>query len=449
MTTPASDVTFTQNATGAVANTAQIKMQDIISAQDFGAVGDGVTDDTSAIDLAIAAAVTDGNFTFLPAGLYKTSIPAASLNIALWGIGQLETFDSSNNAENQRGRFFSAIDTAPVQPSNWSEDSVDFAFNGDWSHQIFSVEHRITDETSSTHTLGAPSSGYQYTPQAYPHYTYLFNSSGYNNSPDSNDGRTAACAFRTVVAQAGQGDCVCFNAAASVLSTLPDATNFLAQPAASLFNGDIDAEATGVYLNAVELDLQDNGYDCAGIGVVMNLNRTYSGDDPGQLSAVWMGNRVQSIGAENIDVAFSAAGNMKRGLDFTAAQDESQAAGSGIMAAITLSHNQRVYFNADDEASGNTDSGWYSTNVGTDWIDYDSTLGGIRIVAGNSSIAQFKYNNVTIAGSLNIETTLNILAATTATSATSGSASALPSSPAGYLVVQADSVSYKIPIYNM
>lgn len=54
---------FTQAGTGAVARTLQGKNRDIISVKDFGAVGDGTTNDAAAINLALAsgAKVIDGS----------------------------------------------------------------------------------------------------------------------------------------------------------------------------------------------------------------------------------------------------------------------------------------------------------------------------------------------------------------------------------------------------
>ena len=57
--------------TGAVTTTIQAKLRESVSVKDFGAVGDGVTNDTAAIQLAVNYVKTNGGTAFFPAGTYK------------------------------------------------------------------------------------------------------------------------------------------------------------------------------------------------------------------------------------------------------------------------------------------------------------------------------------------------------------------------------------------
>lgn len=61
-----STVSFLQAGTGAVSRTSQEKMRDVVSVKDFGATGDGVTDDVAAVLLACAT----GKKVYFPSGTY-------------------------------------------------------------------------------------------------------------------------------------------------------------------------------------------------------------------------------------------------------------------------------------------------------------------------------------------------------------------------------------------
>ena len=73
--TDANAVTYTPAGTGAVQTTVQTKLRESVSVKDFGAVGDGVTDDTAAIQAALLA----GKIITFPAGTYLIN-DALSLN---------------------------------------------------------------------------------------------------------------------------------------------------------------------------------------------------------------------------------------------------------------------------------------------------------------------------------------------------------------------------------
>jgi hypothetical protein len=65
---------FTQAGAGAVPTTVQAKLRESVSVKDFGAVGDGVADDTAAIQAAIdAVQAAGGGEVFVPKGTYNLS----------------------------------------------------------------------------------------------------------------------------------------------------------------------------------------------------------------------------------------------------------------------------------------------------------------------------------------------------------------------------------------
>jgi hypothetical protein len=68
--TTADLVTYSPAGSGAVNTTVEAKLRQYVSVKDFGAVGDGVTDDTAAIQAAIDYGVLQSNVVFMPSGNY-------------------------------------------------------------------------------------------------------------------------------------------------------------------------------------------------------------------------------------------------------------------------------------------------------------------------------------------------------------------------------------------
>lgn len=102
----ASVIGFIQAGTGAVARTVQSKLWDTVSVKDFGAVGDGVTDDTAAINAAyIAAEAAGGLEVFWPAGEYKATgtITCGPMSSTRAAAGAVLTYSGTGTAFEVQG----------------------------------------------------------------------------------------------------------------------------------------------------------------------------------------------------------------------------------------------------------------------------------------------------------------------------------------------------------
>ena len=88
--TGSSLVGYNEGNTGAVTRTVQSRLRDLVSVKDFGATGDGTTDDTSAIQTAFNAGVP----LFFPPGTYKTTSTTTHTG-SVYVVGESATIKSS------------------------------------------------------------------------------------------------------------------------------------------------------------------------------------------------------------------------------------------------------------------------------------------------------------------------------------------------------------------
>jgi hypothetical protein len=349
---------FFKNSSGG-----QIPIEPNILPQDFGAVGDGTTDDTAAITAANAVTAAK----FMPTGVYDTTISQSAIVGPYWGRGQIR-----DSADNLRGPWFSAIST---QPTRGNQTSVLTAFNGNLSGVQIAMEHRVTGAT----TAGDPTTGYDIIAEICPIYMYHFTTSGKNAATASNDGRTGQMMQMLNFAHAGQGDMGAIYVNGISTNTRAGATSFLANPAIAILYGQLFAAATGTYLNIIELNGNDSGFQAAAIGIVLNFNRTIA---TATLGEVWMGLRPQSRGSTACDVIYSGAGTWKRGLDFTAVTFDAN------KSAINLKADDRIYGNSTSSGVAVT---WGQT-TGDDYFEFSSSLNAWHFIVDNTSQFQI-YNN--------------------------------------------------------
>jgi len=127
----AAGVRFTQTGAGAVQRTVESKLQDVASVKDFGAVGDGVTDDTVAIQAAIdAVSVAGGGTLFVPPGTYYVTNLAMKTGVRLVGSSSSSVtlkFPPTNASIN----LITVINVDNVVIESLTIDSNDSTYTGD------------------------------------------------------------------------------------------------------------------------------------------------------------------------------------------------------------------------------------------------------------------------------------------------------------------------------
>lgn len=94
-TTGASISRYLPAGTGAVPTTVQSKLRESVSVKDFGAVGDGVTNDRNALQAALTYATTNNVPLYVPKGTYYVPNDSTALtftgNLTMYGDGMLDS----------------------------------------------------------------------------------------------------------------------------------------------------------------------------------------------------------------------------------------------------------------------------------------------------------------------------------------------------------------------
>ena len=145
-----SKLSFTQSSTGGTARTIFTKLNELISVKDFGAVGNGSTDDTTAIKNAIAAG--DGvNIVYFPAGTYIVKEPIIiPSNSYIKGAGGAYT---SIKMDSSIGRLtgLGVIGTWDTTTENVLVEDITFDFNTARWHG-YTAQNHTDNQEETNHT---------------------------------------------------------------------------------------------------------------------------------------------------------------------------------------------------------------------------------------------------------------------------------------------------------
>jgi hypothetical protein len=163
-TTTSDLVSYTPSGTGAVATNVQSKLREFVSVKDFGAVGDGVTDDAPAVQLAVNHAISSGvRRVFFPFSQRERYRLASKINIESSGFaligdvlprydpenggyifgdaGVTSLFDYGNGRSDLGSTQFVADGLAFYSSTGLTQNAIIFTQNNNGPHRGFLVRN--------------------------------------------------------------------------------------------------------------------------------------------------------------------------------------------------------------------------------------------------------------------------------------------------------------------
>jgi len=379
---------YTLTATGTGINTKILTDVELYDADapslldpDYGGIGDGVTDDTQAVNDIKAQ---PWYFTPKSTGTYKTTLAYNKTGPFHYGPGQVET------TEGKRANIVVNIDTPP---SSIGSGGILTMFNSDHKSPL-----RLQAAVTGASTSGTPASAYTAYDEIVPIFMQGYYSSGYDNP--SGTGRTGWHMQRVKVSHYGKGDAGCYNAEVFMGADDTDITGtVVGKPAGILWNGQAKAGVNNVYLNPIELNCVDDGYDVLAIGQVFNFFRDNNVESLGQM---WIGSRMQAKGPEFSNSAFQAVDFWQNGLDTTC--------GDPNMKALVMRADQSIHFDGDASSMPLVSSyKRYADTFGNTRMYFKSLTSTLHIEVSGGQAIQINAGAIAIRKFMSSDAFINVL----------------------------------------
>jgi len=341
----------------------------ITSLKDFGAVGNGTTDDSAAITAAEASGAT---WIYVPQGTYLTTKAPQQLTKVYWGAGKILL---SNYATHKTPPVYTYISSEPTTRITGRDPAQEFT--GDFKSPLAYQQYVVGSATA-----GQPTTGYRLNPELSQIRAHCYTSAGYNHSTTGTAGRTSVAQLDLYHVMAGLGDAKTIVAGGYISNPSPSRNSkSVADPAITGLAGGFIAASDAVNMVCVEMQLEDFGYLSSATGVGINLVRTV---DPGanSKSYSWVGYSCRATASTfPIEAGFHLSGSARIGIDFSAADFTSD------QGAIALASNHKIHFNAVNTSYIDQPEG---TALGTVTLGYNSVSTRFDALGADFNIASTK-----------------------------------------------------------